>query len=396
MKCQHPLPVIPQLGISILMAVFVGCSASDVARIATMAASGDTASAGRMATEKAVGYAMNPKALQRDVERFAALLKEFRDAVAGTWGKEEVKEPKAKEYVKYTQTYLSRASVNFDSGIITVETLDQENPLQSLKKAIVTTLLTPEDPRAVDLFSAKPVRLGEQPFLYREVYDHTGKAIRWSWRAGRFANHLIQTCLQTRTINTKGRDVVVHYLTIPMVKDHHQVRAMKYKALVERSSKRFSVSKNLVYAIIKTESDFNPYAVSTTPAFGLMQIVPGTAGQDVYRFLNNRDGYPSRDYLSVPANNITYGSAYLHLLGDRYLGGIQDPVSKEYCIIASYNAGAGSVLGTFDSDKATAVSKINALAPGDVYSKLRRGLPTSESRQYLAKVIDAQKQFVSF
>jgi membrane-bound lytic murein transglycosylase C len=349
-----------------------------------------------MATEKAVGYAMHPKALQRDIQRFASLVEDFRDAVAGVWGKEEVKGPRTKEYVKYTQNYRSRASVNFDNGIIAVETLDPDHPLLSLKNAIVTTLLTPDDPRTVDLFSAEPVKLGARPFLYKEVKDHTGKYVRWSWRAKRFADHLIQNRLQTRTIRAKGKDTRVHYVRFSMVKDHHQVRAKKYKPLVERSAKRFYVSKNLVYAIIKTESDFNPYAVSSAPAFGLMQIVPGTAGQDVYRFLNKRDGYPSREELFVPANNITYGSAYLHLLDDRYLLGIRNPVSREYCVIAAYNGGAGSVLGTFDEDRTKAVSKINSLAPGDVYRRLRGRLPSPESRRYLGKVIHAQKEFVSF
>ena len=100
------------------------------------------------------------------------------------WGKKEVKEPKPKEYVKYTQNYLSRASVDFDKGLITVETLDQTEPLKSLKNAIITTLLTPNDPRAVDLYSAKTIKLGGLPFLYGEVKDHSGEChdcVSWSY-----------------------------------------------------------------------------------------------------------------------------------------------------------------------------------------------------------------------
>ncbi len=45
--------------------------------------------------------------------------------------------------VKYTQNYMSRTIVDFDSGSIMVETLDDKAPKESLKNAIVTTLLTP-------------------------------------------------------------------------------------------------------------------------------------------------------------------------------------------------------------------------------------------------------------
>jgi len=380
--------------------IILGCSARETARVARIAATGDVVSAERMAAEKAVRYAANPKALKRDIQRFqkefANLAETFKKAVGGVWGKEEIKEPGPREYVKYTQNYLSRASVDFDRGIITVETLDRDNPLKSLKNAIITTLLTPDDPRAVDIYSAKSVKLGEMPFLYGEVKDHDGTNIRWSWRAGRFADYLIKNKLQTRQIKTDAASRDVPFVVIAMVEDHGEIRALKYKPLVERFAKKLSISRNLVYAIIKTESDFNPYAVSSAPAFGLMQIVPSTAGQDVYRFLHNSEGLPSRGFLLNAENNIQYGTAYLHLLHYRYLNDIQNPVSREYCVIAAYNTGAGNVLRTFDSDRKRAPHRINRLDPLQVFKTLRTQLSHDEARRYLTKVMDAKKQFVNF
>ena len=266
---------------------------------------------------------------------------------------------------------------------------------KSLKNAIATTLLTPNDPRAVDLYTAKTIKLGEVPFLYGEVKDHEGRDIRWSWRAERFADHLIKTSLQTRRIQSGGQTKNVLYTTILMIKDHHHVRAQKYKQLVEHFAQEFSVSKNLVYAIMKTESDFNPYAVSNAPAFGLMQIVPTTAGHDVSKFLN-KPGLPSKHFLFQPNNNIQYGTAYLHLLESKYLNAIKNPVSREYCVIAAYNTGAGNVLRTFDSDRDRAPQRINSLGPLQVYNTLRRKLPYDETRRYLTKVMDAKKSFVNF
>jgi len=379
-----------------VLAFLFACSTGEVMRAAKIAATGDLAGAQRLAAEKAVGYALNPKAFERDLKKFRRVIEAFRKAVGGEWGEKEVKEPRPKEYVKYTQNYLSRAAVDFDHGLVTVETLDQAQPLPSLKNAIVTTLLTPSDPRAVDLYSARTVKLGETPFLLGEVKDHEGLDIRWTWRAERFADHLLENSLQTRRIEVDGRTRLVRFVTIAMIPDHLHYRAGKYSPLVERFSRDFNLSRNLVYAVMKTESDFNPYAISPAPAFGLMQIVPASAGRDAHRFLNQTDGIPSRDFLFIPENNIQYGAAYLHLLQFKYLNEVADPLSREYCTIAGYNTGPGNVLRTFHPDRDRALDQINNLAPLEVFNTMRRNLPYPETRDYLVKVLEAKKEFVNF
>jgi len=86
-----------------------------------------------------------------------------------TWGDKKVASPK--EYVKYTDHYQSRALVNFKSGQIRVETLIDQASKQTLKAAIISTLLTPENPSKVDLLSDKRIATGQQPFLYELVLD---------------------------------------------------------------------------------------------------------------------------------------------------------------------------------------------------------------------------------
>ena len=381
------------LTILLALALLASCSRYDAVRIARAAASGNPAAAAEgLARDKALGYATNPKALESDLKQFRKAVEDFIEAVGKVWGTGDVQVPRPKEYVKYTHNYLSRASVDFDKGIVTVETVDQNRPLTTLKSAIVTTLLTPGDPRAVDMYSASPVKLGEPPFLLGEVKDADGKDVRWSWRAERFADHLIKHDLKTRTVNGK----TARYVTFPMVPDHLDVRAHKYRELVEAAATRFNISRNLIYAIMQVESDFNPFAVSSAMAIGLMQVVQKTAGSDVYRLLHGRKGAPTRDSLFEPPTNITYGAAYLHLLDDRFLGGITDPVSREYCVIAGYNGGPGAVLRTFHRDRKQAPAAINTMPPSRVYEILRKQLPRAETRRYLGKVLEAKKHFVNF
>lgn len=377
----------------LFLTVLLGsCSRYDAVRVARAAATGNPAAAAEaLARDKALGYATNPKVLANDLKQFNTLVEKFIAAVQSVWGEEDVRVPTPKEYVKYTQNYLSRATVDFDSGTITVETVDQKNPLPSLKNAIVTTLLTPGDPRAVDLYSDNTVKLGEPPFLLGEVKDADNKSIRWAWRAERFADHLIDTRLMTRAINDK----TARYVTIEMVRDHLSIRARKYTDLVDTAARRFGVSKNLIFAIMKVESDFNPFAISSAQALGLMQVVARTAGSDVYAYLHGVQGVPSRKSLFHPPTNITYGTAYLHLLDTRFLADISDPVSREYCIIAGYNGGPGAVLRTFHRDRNHATRTINAMTPATVYDTLRSKLPYAETKRYLGKVLEAKKLFVN-
>ena len=106
------------------------------------------------------------------------------DELVQTWGEKRIASPK--EYVKYTDDYQSRALIDFTTGRIQVETLINQDSKSALKKAIVSTLMTPNDPSQVDLLSAKPIQAGQTPFLVDLVRDHEKQAIRYTWRAKRF------------------------------------------------------------------------------------------------------------------------------------------------------------------------------------------------------------------
>lgn len=114
-------------------------------------------------------YARDPEQVLRDLRTAQRDFQALYDALSGNvrdkWGPKEVKLPEKKKYVKYTQNYRSRAIVDFDRGQITVETLDEKTPRESLSRAVAVTLLTPQDPRVVDVFSDKeiPVNAGTSP-----------------------------------------------------------------------------------------------------------------------------------------------------------------------------------------------------------------------------------------
>lgn len=371
------------LALSIIF--FAGCTTSDISQVTRTVISKDPAGA-------LTNYAKN-KAINLASKGIAAIIKEFEKAINEKWGT-TAKKPNQKRYVKYTQNYKSMTEVDFDKGVILVQTIDKKNPKGSLKNAIVTTLLTPNDPRSVDLYSSKEIKLSGTPYLYKEVKDQTGHYIRYSWRANYFATHLINNKLKKKTIKVNGKTENVHYVKFDMVKDHMQIRAKKYASTVTKYSKQFDISKNLIFSVIKTESNFNPFAVSRIPAYGLMQIVPKSAGRDSYKYLYRKDVTPSKNYLFNSNNNIKLGTAYLKIIKTNYLKHIQNPISKEYCTIAAYNTGSGNVLRTFSKNRTRAVNIINSMKPGEVYDTLIRKLPYKETRRYLTKVLKHKKEFV--
>nr|WP_205246701.1 membrane-bound lytic murein transglycosylase EmtA [Enterobacter sp. Cy-643] len=165
-------------------------------------------------------------------------------------------------------------------------------------------------------------------------------------------------------------------------------RALNWMPLTELSGQQWGVSPRLITAIIAVESGGNPQLVSASNAIGLMQIKGSTAGKEVYRNQGFR-GQPSDSELREPARNIDIGTAYLSILEHGILRGINDPQVMQYALIVSYVNGAGALLRTFDSDRQTAIDKINRLSPDEFYQHVATNHPAPQAPRYLYKVTRA-------
>lgn len=329
------------------------------------------------------------EAFIKDTNAFDILMGQFAHDIENIWGMNEVLIAGPKDYVKYTDQYQTRSHINFDAGTITIETISATNSIASLRQAVITTLLMGDDASNTDLYSdANDIQISREPMLYGQVLDNTGEPIRWEGRAANFADYLIQNRLQKRNSGLH----VIWSITIQLVPNHLDKRAHKYLPIVRKAAERYGVEESLILAIMQTESSFNPYAVSHADALGLMQVVQHSAGRDVFK-MKGKWGQPSRSYLFDPENNIDAGTAYLSILKNSYLAGIENPTSRRYAVITAYNGGAGSVLRVFSSDRSRAIDVINGMSPGDVYNTLTSRHPSGEARRYLYKVNSAQKNY---
>ena len=108
-----------------------------------------------------------------------------------------------------------------------------------------------------------------------------------------------------------------------------------HEEFVSMYSDEYGVDENLVFAVIKAESNFQEDAVSHKDALGLMQIMKETA-EDVARKYNIEIDFNNseREILNVQ-NNIKIGTKYLAVLFEKY--------KNIEVAVAAYNAGIGTV-----------------------------------------------------
>lgn len=102
-----------------------------------------------------------------------------------------------------------------------------------------------------------------------------------------------------------------------------------YYNYVHRYSVSYGVQANLIYAIMRQESLYDPTSYSSADAIGLMQIIPPT-GYYIAKLVGRYDFNPAMLYKKDV--NINFGSYYLKILLNRFN-------NKKYLAIASYNAG---------------------------------------------------------
>ena len=147
---------------------------------------------------------------------------------------------------------------------------------------------------------------------------------------------------------------------------------LKYEDEVKAASEKYDVDETLIYAIIKTESNFNSNAESNAGARGLMQIMPETFEwmQLYYKDDNNYTVDDLDDYKV----SIDYGAHLLSILLDMY--------EDEDTAICAYNAGVGRVDGWLEDSQ---------------YSDdgiTLKDIPIKETENYLEKVRTSQNAYI--
>ena len=142
----------------------------------------------------------------------------------------------------------------------------------------------------------------------------------------------------------------------------------EFEQEVLTSSREYGLDPDLVFAVIRTESHFEPKAVSHAGAEGLMQIMPVTA-----EWIAWRRGYThEREKVFEPAYNIDMGCYLLSYLLDYYKNDL-------ILAVAAYNAGAGNVDDWLKQSEASSGESLD--------------IPFTETKNYVEKVLDSYEKY---
>ena len=367
----------------------------------------------------------------------------FKKAVEEKW--QDFKAPSKKEYVEYDDDLDSRASVDFEKGEITVEVIVEEDipdpvsqpvnkvennvPKQETKQAPIPQV-TQEKKKDTEPKSLKPIvektktpefqkeklqqrspelkkKISDQklqrkltdilktkgddgkPMLNKQVVDQKGKTVTPA-TAKAYASELVANAtVATKTYKAKdGKKRTIYTVKVPMKSDHINTRADRYKQEVLKQSKRFNIDPIIAFAVMETESAFNPKAKSHIPAYGLMQLVPKSGARDAYLYVYKKDKFLDGDYLYKPGNNIELGCAYLAKIRHQYFKSIKDDERAYICVVPAYNTGIGNVAKALvnQAKLKPASQKANSMSPDQLYKKLHKDLKYKEARDYLERV----------
>lgn len=143
----------------------------------------------------------------------------------------------------------------------------------------------------------------------------------------------------------------------------------KYETVIEHIAREYGVDGNLVFAMVRAESNFKEDAVSSAGARGLMQLMPSTA-----LFIENNIGN-SLDICDAE-DNIRMGVWYVAYLGKKF-----DTLDE---VLAAYNAGEGTVRKWLNDERFT-----------DGNGSLTE-IPYSETRNYVKRVKNFYKYYNFF
>ena len=144
---------------------------------------------------------------------------------------------------------------------------------------------------------------------------------------------------------------------------------LEHAETIEMYADEYSVPKELVFAVIKTESKFRSDAVSSAGAVGLMQVTP-----DTFTWLCEKKSDTADDPMLLynPEVNIMYGTYYLDMLYSEF--------GSWEVALAAYNAGPTNVRKWLEN-------------PEYAENGVLTHIPYKETREYVEKVMKAKEKY---
>jgi membrane-bound lytic murein transglycosylase C len=301
--------------------------------------------------------------------------------IYGKWG--SVRESSPTAYVSYSQNNDAFGGVDYEKGMIEAGAVasapfqDGEARIERLLSERLAFLLQGQSmPGARDLEGQ--VRM-----------PSTGRLITQE-EIGPFCRHMARSGEPAQSYTAPdGIRRLRKQIRIELVPDHLQARVRLYMSHIQKAARMYEVEPQLILAVIETESLFNPQALSSAGAVGLMQLVPTTGALEASKLVYGEAKLLTREELARPDMNIELGAAYLRILLKRHFREYRaDPRKRLLVAIAGYNCGPACVKRALEGQDT------GGLSHDEFYDLLLRVVPR-ETQAYLQRVVRNMRQYES-
>ncbi|CAH6977852.1 Lytic transglycosylase [Vibrio chagasii] len=361
--------------------LLLACGLCFISNLATVSASDGLSEFDRKKAEALSSFSNNKEKLHQEFEHsketYLNAFTEVKKELAKKW---DVPELTGKtRWVQYTNNDTVKRSVDFETGAIVIEVIDDNLTADEINRIIHQQVKELETQTTQQAFANDKVLAANKVKPNQQVAKIK----------------VLPKLKSTQVLSSQKKDTYkqknglsVTRVNMALSQNTVQNRAQAYIPYVNKMSQKWDVEAPLILAVMHTESHFNPMAQSHIPAYGLMQVVPTSAGRDVTkRYLGEEKLLPP-EVLFNPEFNIDIGTSYLNILDKHYLKRVQNNEVRTYLSISSYNGGVGAVARHF-SGKAKLSSlpeAVEGMTAEAVYNSLVTEFPYKETRNYLKKV----------
>jgi len=356
--------------------------------------------------------------------------KQREQAIADRWQQvkreaekkwDRARQSNEKEWVDYSPSYEARSTVDFEQGVIAITVLVPIGETGSSQTDPAAVLLAMKDiqadagatgaPRLAAASTTDPasamIARAAMPAAWAKIVQQFEQVFSKEAKSGRpvLANQVVaksgtpvapqaaKSFVESEVIPNavvedkpmQAQDGITRAQVtakVPLAPDHLQKRAQMYQDDVSAHAKRHGIDPRLLFAIIHTESYFNPLAQTPAPAYGLMLLVPRGPARDAYNYLYKNDIVLDDGYLQDPARNVELGAAYLHLLRRQLVPNMEEGDKKNFLVACAYNWGMDKT-----RDQIIKQARIQDLTSTQVFTLLNQKTPEN-TRAYLNRVKD--------
>lgn len=300
------------------------------------------------------------------LDRESLAFKEIQNEIYLIWGDKKVSN--SKTWVAYSKNKHQRIFLNYEDENSLIQIKSQKNKNETIldiKKFIlhIESSINETDENSVDIVSNSI-----------EVTENE---------------------IEKNITRKKVNNDFVYEIKLPFKKGAFNKRVQRVLPFVQKYSKEYDLDPRRVLAQIHAESAFNPRAVSSANAYGLMQLVPRFGGKEAKSYLLKSEIKPSIKELFNSEYNIKLGCTYIHILNTKYFNKIENKQSLEYLTISAYNTGPENVFRSFNKNSAKEKIKLelNQSSSNIIYNHLLKNLPYLETRKYLKSVLNKKKLY---